>query len=54
MDFQCFKREIDLKIQDFVIFAQNLCLAKCIFGIVLFVQPFILSIYEFLMFQMAN
>ena len=31
-----------------------ICLAKCIFGIVLFVQPFFLSIYGFAVFQMAN
>ena len=31
-----------------------LCLAKCNFGIVLFVRPFALSMYGFLMFPMAN
>ena len=31
-----------------------LCLAKCIFCIVLFVKPFVLSIYGFTVFQMAH
>ena len=31
-----------------------LCLEKCIFGIVLFVKPFFLSIYGFIVFQMAH